>query len=204
MLLLTALSTFCPQTPTPFLRLFLLLSAFLSVFSSCTLATSKKSYFFHTYNFLRIFTVSDKRNAAAGERKANRVSKFILVSAIFMMIRILSLVLYLSPAAGKGRSEYFFIWWLTWISSWSLSFAKIMAFEPPPDASKSFGSYFRRPNRFIRLMLNKYLGWSMTLNSDKSGGDIPMSSNTEKSDRSGNLNLSKSAEDDEFSTSEQP
>ena len=113
-----------------------------------------------------------------------------------MMLRILGLILYIS-ASGAGRGAYFGIWWLIFFASWSLSFAKIMAFEPPPDASKSFGSYFRRPNRFIRLMLNKYLGWSITVDSEKSGGDLQMSSNTEKS---GNLGVSsKSGYDEEES-----
>jgi hypothetical protein len=111
------------------------------------------------------------------------------------MLRILGLVLYISPAASSGRGAYFFVWWIIYFSSWSLSVAKIMAFEPPPNASKSFGSYFRRPNRFIKLMLNKYMGWSMSADSEKSGLDVNLSTTFDKS--TDKLEATKSNEENE-------
>ena len=54
-----------------------------------------------------------------------------------------------------------------------------MAFEPPPDAGTSFRKYFQRPNLFVRMILEKYFGWSVT----ESISTTAVMSNTESSSK---------------------
>lgn len=117
-----------------------------------------------------------------------------------MDLRILGLVLYISPASSDGRGAYLLIWWIIWLGSLGISLSKILAFEPPPDAGSSFRSYFSRPNIFVRMMLEKYLGWSMT---ESMSSNVPMSNSEGTSKKNGEeveaKQTEKSVDEDSYS-----
>ncbi len=117
---------------------------------------------------LRITTIG-KKNLGQEEKKISRISIFIIASAVAMALRILGLTFYLT-LAGNSRGVYFFTWWVMYFSSWTISFTKIMAFEPPQSASpsfgKNFGTYFQRPTDIARHFIDRVFGFTTTVESD--------------------------------------
>lgn len=114
-----------------------------------------------------------------------------------MMLRILGLIFYVSPIAASGRTAYFFTWWLVFLSSWTISFTKILAFEPPPSASRSFGSYFRKPTRFFKYVLNHYFGCHISTESDRMTQEMVTTSANEQGKDSGVYSKSEYEEESE-------